>query len=165
MATTLNARQQPLKLLRLGLPGATFTQEGLAILAEFTSGGMWLSRLKQLAARVLAVDALVRRHSFVDTCQLLQQHGIDEQQAFSITARAYRGGGFTKDYLYLSGFVAMLRACQQRCPNNLLVGKAGIEHIDILNELVEREVFVMPKPLVALQPDTKKQGELAYLVR
>ncbi len=166
LATTLNARRQPLKLLRLGLPGATFTQEGIAILAEFTSGTMSLARLKQLAARVIAVDAMVRGERFSETYGCLhEQHGLSADDAFSITARAYRGGGFTKDHLYLSGFLAMLRASQTRSLDSLLLGKAGIEHLDLLDELVQRGWLTPGPALVKLRVPEALDGILPYLVR
>lgn len=105
MVTSINADRQPLKVLKLGLPGNTHTQEGgLAILCEYLSGNFPLQRLKTLALRVITVDKMVRGDSFSETFNhLVTEHRLDKNDAFTITARAYRGGGFTKDYLYLKG--------------------------------------------------------------
>ncbi|WP_298441886.1 flavohemoglobin expression-modulating QEGLA motif protein [uncultured Ferrimonas sp.] len=166
LATTINARKQPLKLLRLGLPGATFTQEGLAILAEFTSGQMKLSRLKQLAARVIAVDSMVRREGFGPTYERLHhEHRVAAEDAFTITSRVYRGGGFTKDHLYLSGFLAILRLSEQRSLNSLLLGKTSLDYLDLLDELVQRGYLLATQPYVSLKTPDKLSGILSYLVR
>ncbi|GAA4898118.1 flavohemoglobin expression-modulating QEGLA motif protein [Ferrimonas pelagia] len=166
VATTLNARKQPLKLLRLGLPGSTFTQEGIAILAEFTSGEMKLSRLKQLAARVIAVDSMVRREGFLNTFERLHEtHGLEMDEAFTITSRVYRGGGFTKDHLYLSGFLAMLRASETRPLDNLLLGKTGFDHLDLLDELVQRGWLKPGQAYVRLANSSEQAGIIPFLVR
>ena len=60
VVTYENGKTQPFKLLTVGLPGYDETQEGLAVLAEFATGGLDPLRLRLLAARVIAVDRLLR---------------------------------------------------------------------------------------------------------
>jgi uncharacterized protein (TIGR02421 family) len=145
MATTLNAKRQPLSIFRLGLPGSTFTQEGLAILAEFKAGYMSLDRLKILSARVLAVDSMLKEQDFFQTyTYLTDELGIDHQLAFSMTTRVYRGGGFTKDHLYLTGFIQLLHLSESRSISNLLIGKCSIEYHDLIDELVQRQWLTPP---------------------
>lgn len=111
LLTTLNGRAQPLKLLSLGCPVNTTTQEGLAILCEFLSGHFSLKRLRTLALRVIAVESMIKDRDFRSTFLLLkEQYKTDDMAAFTITARVYRGGGYTKDYLYLRGFREILNA-------------------------------------------------------
>ncbi|MDH5258331.1 MAG: flavohemoglobin expression-modulating QEGLA motif protein, partial [Gammaproteobacteria bacterium] len=105
MVTTMNAIAQPLQVFKLGLPGNTYTQEGLAILSEYLSGNINLQRLKQLSLRVLAVEMMINGMSFHSVYHYLREdYNVSVDEAFSLTTRVFRGGGFTKDYLYLSGF-------------------------------------------------------------
>ncbi len=104
MVTTFNAMQQPLQLFFNGFPRNVETQEGLAVFSEYMSGCLTLHRLKELSYRVLAVDSLLKGYSFADTFDLLfGQYKLNKDDSFSIALRVHRGGGFTKDYLYLTG--------------------------------------------------------------
>jgi uncharacterized protein (TIGR02421 family) len=147
LVTTLNARSQPLKALSLGCPVNTTTQEGLAILCEYLSGNLTLSRLKTLALRVVAVDSMVNDKDFRTTFLLLkEQYKIKDDKAFTITARAYRGGGYTKDYLYLQGIRKMLNAYETNPNfNNLLIGKTSYEYLPLLTRLIEKGYLHTPK--------------------
>ncbi|WP_296057284.1 flavohemoglobin expression-modulating QEGLA motif protein [uncultured Amphritea sp.] len=147
LVTTLNARNQPLKILSMGCPVNTMTQEGLAILSEYLAGCMTLPRLKVLALRVLAVDSMVEENDFKKTFLFLkEQHNVADDQAFTITARVYRGGGFTKDYLYLQGLHQMLNAYENRPDfNNLLSGKVSIEHLPVITRLIDKGYLLKPE--------------------
>ena len=111
MVTTFNGIAQPLKIFSNGLPKNVETQEGLAVFSEYMGGALTLKRLKELAYRVIASDSLIKGYSFADTFDLIHmQYKLNKHEAYSITLRAHRGGGFTKDRLYLSG----LRKIYQR---------------------------------------------------
>ncbi|MCW8328595.1 flavohemoglobin expression-modulating QEGLA motif protein [Photobacterium sp. SDRW27] len=145
VVTTVNADKQPLKVLKLGLPGNTHTQEGLAILCEHLAGSFPLHRLKTLALRVIAVDSMVRGRSFSDTFNSLKhEHNLTNEDAFTVTARAYRGGGFTKDYLYLKGLRDALHCYQSEDLTSLFVGKTGFEFKPLLDELITRDILHKP---------------------
>lgn len=148
LVTSANADLQPLKVLKLGLPGNTHTQEGLAILCEHLSGSFPLHRLKTLALRVIAVDMMVRGESFSETFHLLKHnYNLSDNLAFTITARAYRGGGFTKDYLYLKGLKDALQSYAEEDLTSLFVGKTGFEFKPLLDELITREILNKPTHL------------------
>jgi uncharacterized protein (TIGR02421 family) len=147
LATTLNGRNQPLRVLSLGCPANTKTQEGLAILSEYMAGCLTLGRLRHLALRVMAVKSMIKEKSFRTTFLLLKEEfNASDEQAFTITARVYRGGGFTKDYVYLRGFHEMLNAYETSTYfNNLLCGKTAIEYLPIINNLVNKGYLLPPK--------------------
>ncbi len=147
MVTSVNSRLQPLQIFRLGLPVNTHTQEGLAILSEHLSGNMDIARLKILALRVLAINKLMQGESFSNTFSFLMDTGeLTEIQAFYLTARIYRGGGFTKDYLYLRGFRDILKLYNEKVNlENLLVGKTSVKYLATINELIERKLILPPK--------------------
>ncbi len=146
MLTSKNARKQELKILQAGLPLNTLTQEGLAILAEYLSGNLSLTRLKKLALRVLMVDRMVNGVDFV-TCfqELHRDYELDANEAFNLLTRIFRGGGFTKDFLYLAGFVQVLRFWEEQHDlGPLLTGKTALAYYPTLVEMLERELITPP---------------------
>lgn len=147
MLTTINAGSQPLKFLRLGMPNNTVTQEGLAILSEYLSANFDLCRLKNLALRVLAINSMLKQYDFVETFSMLKDtYGMNDENAFYLATRVYRGGGFTKDYLYLKGFKLMHdNHSNGKDLTNLFLGKCSHTHINILEELISREILFPPK--------------------
>lgn len=165
MLTTINSKAQPLKVFSLGLVGNTMTQEGLAIFSEYCSGHLTLNRLKSLALRVVAVNLMLEQNSFAKTFHtLVSDYDMDEQTAFTMTTRVYRGGGFTKDYLYLRGFSEVLKLSDQQAPlEDLLVGKTGLLDFSVISEMIDRGMLAKPKPLFDLS-FARNQPVLDYLV-
>jgi len=146
MVTTSNARQQPLKIFRMGLPGNTETQEGLALLSEYLSGNLTLARLQSLAHRVMAVHMMVKNYDFPKTFKALSNdYGLSREDAFNLTVRVYRGGGFTKDYLYLTGLRKALQLYRSGTDlQPMFVGKTSIAFLDTLKEMLGRDVVSNP---------------------
>src|SRR5690606_5401676 len=74
--TYVNGSAQPVEQLSLGLAGYDELQEGLAVLAEYLAGGLDRTRMRLLAARVIAARSVEDGASFVDTFRLLcDEHG------------------------------------------------------------------------------------------
>lgn len=130
LVTTYNGLQQPLKILSNGLPKNVETQEGLAVFSEYMGGALTLKRLKELAYRVLASDSLIKGYSFSDTFDLIHnQYKLERNAAFKVTLRAHRGGGFTKDRLYLSGLRKIYKRYQkEESMDILLSGKVSLDY-------------------------------------
>jgi uncharacterized protein (TIGR02421 family) len=141
--TNANGNAQPLKLLARGLPNYEELQEGIAVLAEYLSGGLTVSRLRLLAARVVAVRGLTRGQTFPETYRLLcKKYGFAPRTAFTITMRVFRGGGLTKDAVYLRGLLFVLRYLRAGNDTEALwIGKVGAEHLPLIEELRWREVL------------------------
>ena len=155
MLTTLNAKKHPLKVFSLGLAGNTHTQEGIALYSEYCSGSLTIKRLKIIALRVIAVQYMLQHGDFVKTYHaLMNEFSLDKQFAFTLTTRVYRGGGFTKDYLYLKGFKDILNLAKAQSIDNLLVGKTGLADFDVVSEMVERGLLERPISLF----DTSYKG-------
>lgn len=146
--TYLNGRAQPFRQLDSGLPGYDALQEGLAVLAEYLVDGLKMSRLRLLAARVVAVHHMVNGASFPEVFHELEKtHGFTQRTSFTVAMRIFRGGGLTKDAVYLKGLLLLiqyLRDGGQLDP--LFVGKFGLEHVPIIKELQLRHVLG-PSPL------------------
>ncbi len=146
LLTYFNGRAQPFRQLYSGLAGYEELQEGLAVLSEYLVGGLSRSRMKQLAARVVAARMLIDGASFIDTYRVLDDdHGFTQRPAFNITMRIYRGGGLTKDIVYLRGLRRILKYVQRGGQlDPMLVGKMAVEHIPIIKELQFRKVLKPP---------------------
>jgi uncharacterized protein (TIGR02421 family) len=148
LVTTMNAELQPLKVFKLGLPDNTHTQEGLAILSEYLSGNLTLARLKILALRVIAVEMMINKYHFSRTFHaLVDDYQVTPDDAFKVITRVYRGGGFTKDFLYLRGIRDAVNQFQKHDINNLFIGKTSFKFFDVINELVSRKIVMPPKYL------------------
>lgn len=147
MVTTFNGLEQPLKVFSNGFPNNVETQEGLAVYSEFMSGCLTIERLKELAFRVIAVDSLHKGYSFSDTFHLLHsQHKLNRDKAFGITLRVHRGGGFTKDHLYLRGIRNVYKYAKAgEDLGVLLTGKVSQEYIATINKLQELGLAIAPK--------------------
>ncbi len=132
LVTTYNGMAQPLKIFANGLPQNVETQEGLAVFSEYMGGALTLKRLKELSYRVLASDSLSKGYSFSDTFDMIHnQYKLNREEAFAITLRAHRGGGFTKDRLclYLSGLSKIYKRYLKEKPmDRLLIGKVSMDY-------------------------------------
>jgi len=147
MVTTMNALEHPIKIFSHGFPNNVETQEGLAVFSEYMSGNLTLKRLKELAYRVLAVNGLAKGYSFSKTFRSLHNtFDLNREDAFYITVRAYRGGGFTKDYLYLTGLKKIYNYYKEgKDLKTLLTGKVTLEFTDEINYLIAKGYAVEPK--------------------
>ena len=146
MVTTMNSNAQKLNVFNLGLPVNTMTQEGLAMLSEYLSGNISIKRLKKLAYRVIVVDMMCNGADFIECYNfLVNDQGLGKEDSFSVVTRIFRGGGFTKDYLYLSGFVKILRFWENDNDlHPLLIGKTSIDFYHTINEMMQREMIQKP---------------------
>ena len=140
VVTYYNGKAQPLKLFYIGVPGYEQLQEGLAVFSEYLCGGLTNQRMRILAARVVAVNSMITGNSFVDTFFLLtDKYLFTPEAAFHITMRVYRGGGLTKDAVYLKGLLNLIEYIKQGndiAP--LLIGKIRQDYIPVINELTFR---------------------------
>ncbi len=147
MVTTFNALVQPLKIFSNGFPNNVETQEGLAVFSEYMSGCLTINRLKELAYRVIAVDSLHKGYHFADTFDLLfSQYKLNRDIAFAITLRVHRGGGFTKDHLYLSGIKKVYDYAKGgKDLDVLLTGKVSLEYIETIKKLQDLGLAIPSK--------------------
>jgi len=141
-------------------------QEGLAVLAEYLTGGLSRPRIRLLAARVIAVKLLLDGASFLDTFRELNyKFDFEKRTAFMTTMRVYRSGGLTKDAIYLKGFLGIIKYLKNDgALDPLFVGKIGSMHIPIIKELQWRKVINPPllRPRYLEEPEV--QGKLEHLL-
>jgi uncharacterized protein (TIGR02421 family) len=143
VVTFLNGARQPLTLLTIGLPGYDETQEGLAVLAEYLTGGLDPRRLRVLAARVIAVEKMLDGQGFLEIFECLRSdYSIPTRTAWSIATRVVVGGGSAKDAIYLRGIARILDALADGSTlDTLLVGKLALDHIPLVQDLLDRGVL------------------------
>ncbi|MCM8570004.1 DUF1704 domain-containing protein [Gramella jeungdoensis] len=148
--TYYNGSNQPLHQLSNGLADYDPLQEGLAVMSEFMVDGLTANRLRILAGRVLAGEALIEGGDFQEIFRLLKiDYGFSPERAFNITSRIMQGGGFIKDIIYLKGLVLLKEHLENGGDYEpLLAGKYGIKHTGIIKELTDRKVLnpVQVKP-------------------
>ncbi|SEB49140.1 conserved hypothetical protein [Tenacibaculum sp. MAR_2009_124] len=147
MVTTINGLSHKLKIFSHGLPNNVETQEGLAVFSEYMSGNLTIKRLKELAYRVIAVDSLAKGYSFSRTFRLLHNfYDLDREKAFHITTRVHRGGGLTKDYLYLTGLKQVYDYYKAgKDLSILLTGKVTLKYADDIQYLIDKGLALNSK--------------------
>jgi uncharacterized protein (TIGR02421 family) len=138
VVTHYNGARQPLRQLAVGLAQYDPLQEGLGVLAEYLAGYLPGERLRILAARVLAADMAIGRHDIPEIFACLHEgHGFATDDAFDVAVRALRGGGLTKDAVYLRGLCDLLADLGEGGDfGSLFTGKFALAHRQSLPELV-----------------------------
>lgn len=131
-----NGAQQELKIFEAGFPNNLMTEEGLAAVNEKHFGVMKNSTLRQYAARVVAIETALQ-YGFKDVYKHLTQY-LSEEDALTLTIRVKKGlddtsqpGAYTKDYLYLKGYLELL---ETEDINLLYYGRIGIEHMQYVKK-------------------------------
>ena len=144
--TYCNGQSQSFHQMYAGLAGYEELQEGLAVFAEYLGGGLTAKRLRTLACRVLAAKRMLSGAGFVDTFHYLRDAcGLSERSAFTTTVRVFRGGGFTKDIIYLRGLRELFEYLRDgHNVEPLYVGKIALRHVPAIQELRRRSVIEAP---------------------
>ena len=162
--TYCNGKRQPLRQMHEGFEGYDQLQEGMAVIAEYLVGGLTINRLRLLAGRVIAVESMVNGSDFIETFNLLTtKYAFSSRIAYYISMRVYRGGGLTKDAVYLAGVIDLLDYLKNGGDLKLLYcGKFNITHVDLIQELLYRKVLKEPELPRFLQRKSvkKKLNEL-----
>ncbi|WP_187266022.1 tyrosine/phenylalanine carboxypeptidase domain-containing protein [Alkalisalibacterium limincola] len=137
VVTHHNGSQQPLTQLASGLAHYDALQEGLGVLAEYLAGYLPAERMRVIAGRVIAADMMLHGTTFADVFACLDdEYQLDTHDAFDVTVRAFRGGGLTKDAVYLAGLSDILDYLSEGEPfEDLFIGKFALSQMDTLREL------------------------------
>jgi len=165
IVTHYNGSQQPFRELYAGMAGYEPLQEGLAVLAEYLSNELSHTRMRLLAGRVMAVDMISNGADFIESFRMLENDfAFSRANAFTLCMRVYRGGGYTKDFIYLQGLVNVLdylAAGQQL--EQLYIGKITYEHLDFIEELQWRKVLKAPRLRPRFLDDPRTASRLKQL--
>lgn len=165
LLTYFNGSAQGLRLFRTGLAGYEGMQEGLAVFAEYLSGGMTRERLRLIAARVVGVSAMLDGASFAETFEMLtRDHDLHKAAAFNLVLRVYRGGGLAKDAIYLRGLLELLGHLEAGgALEPFWMGKIAASHFSVMQELADRGLLRLSavKPAFLDHPDARARLEKA----
>lgn len=144
----VNGFSQEIKLFGLSFPNYISTEEGLASYFEEKTGNSNTNMLREYSGRVLAVDSVVRNLTFRETFDLLKSYGFSDDNAWNLSLRAHRGGGYIKDHIYLEGYLKVKKFVNEGGDlKKLFVGKIGIEDLELVNELLADGVISTAKYL------------------
>ena len=157
LLTFFNGATQGLEIFRSGLASYEGVQEGLGVFAEWAVGGLTRTRLRLLAGRVVAVDAMLGGAAFIEVYDVLRDQGFSRRGAFGIAARVLRSGGMAKDAIYLRGFrqvVDLVASGASLAP--FWLGKIAPHHAPAIEELLHRGLVHAPVfiPEFLSRPDT-----------
>jgi uncharacterized protein (TIGR02421 family) len=161
LLTYVNGSAQGLSIFRSGLAKYEGIQEGLGVFAEWATGGLSITRLRLIAARVVAVDAMQRGSEFMETYRLLRRDlGFSIAGAFSIATRVHRSGGLAKDAIYLEGLRAIVRhVASGRTLAPFWLGKIALTDVPAIEELLQRGLVHAPTflPSYLNRPEAKSR--------
>ncbi|QIK95898.1 DUF1704 domain-containing protein [Sphingomonas sp. HDW15A] len=161
LLTFINGSMQGLSIFRTGLANYEGIQEGLGVFAEWAVGGLTWRRLRLLAARVIAVDAMQHGAEFMDTYRLLRHdNGFSIAGAFGIATRVHRSGGLAKDSIYLEGFRSVINHIAAGGPlAPFWLGKIAQRDVPAIEELLQRGLVHAPVflPSYLDRPDVKRR--------
>jgi uncharacterized protein (TIGR02421 family) len=165
LLTHFNGAAQGLSIFRTGLAGYEGVQEGLGVFAEWVTGGLTRTRLRLLAARVVAVEAMLKGATFIDVYrELTRTYGYSSKGAFGVAARVFRSGGLAKDAIYLKGFrevIELVRAGASLDP--FWLGKIALRHAPAIEELLQRGLVHAPRFKPLFLSDEAAQARIAAL--
>ena len=149
--TRHNGRRQPLRLFESGFAHYDVLQEGLATFCEFLAGCLPPGRLRVLAARVVAADLAVQREPIERIFEVLhRERGLPAEPAFDVAVRAVRGGGLTKDAVYLECLRDLLAwLAGGGDVEQLFLGKYSLSQRHLVADLLEAGLLAPPALLPA----------------
>lgn len=162
-----NGYAQLLKLFATGIPGYLPTEEGLTTYFEEKTGNSSKELMRDYAGRVIAVDCVCKGSSFRKTFKKLKSYAFTDDQAWNLCVRAYRGGGYVKDHVYLKGFLKVKRYAENGNDMKLLfVGKIGIEQLQLVRALLKKGMLkkakIMPEFVERAQETNNCNGHNIY---
>ena len=155
-----NGARQPFALFEAGFAGQRTTEEGLLVLTELWHDVLTPRRVRDLAARVVVLEALMEGQSFREAYDWLrEEHRFAKRDAYSICERVYRQGGDFSQHLPLTGLAALLPWVRGGGRVELLwTGRVALKDVDAIGEWHEAGWITSPKTLPpALERDGAKQ--------
>jgi len=156
----LNGSLQPLKIFK-NFPGYLATEEGLAAFNEELSGYMNNLTLKRYAGRVIAVD-YAKDHNLIETFQYLTKY-FTNIDAINIAMRVKRGlpnteslGSYTKDHIYLQGFINVKEYVKKNPLKYLYYGKINMDYLKLIKKIEPELKKIKYHPILSITFDKKE---------
>ncbi len=157
---------QPLHIFSSGFADYIEDEEGLAVYNELKYGVLDINILRNYAGRVVAIDH-AKCNDFTSTYNYMKNF-FDDKESFNLTLRAKRGikskdcvGGYTKDSVYFTGFIKLLKKINEEKYKDMYKGKFNLEHLKQLRGLALEKNPFKPLMLSDLLKKTKTLGLLS----
>jgi len=162
LLTWHNGRRQPWIQFSCGLAHYDRLQEGLATISEYLAGYLSASRLRTIAARVVATRRMECGADVPEIFrELVDQHQLAADEAFDVAVRACRGGGLTKDVVYLRGLCELLAHLGSGGSfEGLFLGKFSLDQLDLVESMVEEGELQPPELLPRYLDDPGARARL-----
>ncbi len=138
-----NGHEQDFKIFVIGTPEYLQTEEGMAMYFEEKTGNLDNELLRDYAGRVFSVYSVIKGYDFRDCFEWLKGFGFSDEQAWRLTIRAYRGGGFVKDHIYLKGYLEVKDFGNKEnifAFKTLFAGKFGIKEFPLIRDLMKKNI-------------------------
>ena len=139
-----NGRKFKPKILNTGTANYTEIEEGLAVYNEELKDVLSKAQMYIYSGRVIATYYSPKM-DFYSVFEKLKELGFNDEVAFAITYRAKRNisdtskkGGFTKDYVYFSGYHKVKSYAKRNDIKDLFIGKIKIEDIKVLRDYIDK---------------------------
>lgn len=161
LVSGFNGRAQRLGVLAVGTSGSYGDQEGVAIFLEELTGLLDGSRRRMLAGRLLATHAMHAGVAFGDAARVLvSDHGFTAADAVTLCERSFRGGGVSRDAVYLSSWLRVRRAVIEGslALSELQLGKVSLRSVAELRRLLRDGVVGQPRYLSNLARNFGRTG-------
>ena len=147
LLTHFNGAAQGLTVFRTGLANYEGLQEGLGVFAEWAVGGLSASRMRLLAGRVVAVDAMLDGAEFVEVYRGLvdrsrpeAQTGVRHRDARVPLGRFRQGPHLSEGLPGRDGDLSAAGASL----DPFWIGKIARDHVDAIEELIQRKLVQPP---------------------
>jgi hypothetical protein len=135
-----------LAIFQIGTARGIDDQEGLALVLEERHGYLKPKRMRELASRHLAVEAMDGGARFYENVNaLVKEHGLSVREAVLVAERAYRGGdgmtpGLGRERVYLEAFLRVSEHLAKRAIDEgiLTSGQISIDAIPIIAPFVRK---------------------------
>jgi uncharacterized protein (TIGR02421 family) len=163
LLTRHNGLRQPLQQFACGLAHYDTLQEGLAALSEFLSGYLSAARLRTIAVRVVATHRMEQGAGAAEIFrELVDAHRMAANEAFDVAIRVCRGGGLTKDVVYLRGLCELLAHLERgRSFERLFLGKLSFPQLDLVESMLDDGQLEPPELLPLYLDDPSARERLA----
>lgn len=150
------AAQARFAIFQIGTARGIDDQEGFALVLEERGNYLQGRRMRELAARHLAVEAMDGGATFADALSaLVKEHGLTPPEAVLVAERAFRGGdgtsaGLGRERIYLEAFLRVRDHLRTKPTDEgiLTSGQVSLDAIPVLGPLLRRARPTEPPPLV-----------------
>lgn len=139
-----NGQKFGIRILKTGTKEYIETEEGLAVYMEELRGVASKAQMYIYAGRVIATYYAPTK-SFYEVFEILKKLAFRDETAFAITFRAKRNicdtsekGGYTKDFVYFSGYEKVKKYCKKNDIKNLFIGKIKIKDIKKIRKFIKK---------------------------